>query len=366
MVFRTHRVFGLPKWGEAFPAADGQLGSLVQLYRDWKLCGDDTFLRSVWENAARALDFAFDFWDTDGDFVLESEQHNTYDIEFYGQTSFINSIFFAALKAGAEMAGHVGDATRQRKYLGALREGAMKMDALLWNGEYYVQNLPDVDAYRYQYGKGCLSDQLLGQLLAHVAGLGYILPEDHVKSAIRSVHRHNFLRGFRDYPNVQRTFALQDESGLVLCTWPRGERPRLPFVYCHEVWSGVEYQVAAHLIYEGFLEEGLEIVNAARSRYDGYRRNPWNEVECGHHYVRSLASWALLPALCGYRFDLVRGCISFQPRYSADNFSSFFSTGRAWGVYRQQVDPASGKRTWQVEVIYGSLDGVKVNDESCL
>ena len=235
------------------------------------------------------------------------------------------------------------------------------MDALLWNGEYYIQLLPERDTYRYQYGTGCLSDQLFGQLLAHVAGLGYVLPEDHVKKAIQSVFSNNFFSSLREHENVQRTYALEDEAGLVLCTWPHGGRPRQPFVYCHEVWTGVEYQVAAHLIYEGFLEEGLAIVRAVRNRHDGVKRNPWDEVECGHHYVRSLASWALLPASSGYRFDLARGDISFRPCVSADDFRCFFINGKAWGVYRQKVDSRTGKRTWDVEVMYGSLDGVKIN-----
>ena len=362
MAFRARRIFGLPKW-EMLPAADGQLGAVVRLYRDWKLSGDDGFLRSLWEKAARALDFAFDFWDTDGDAVLDSEQHNTYDIEFYGPNSLMGSIFYAALKAGAEMAAFMGDDARSARYQRALTEGSARMDALLWSGEYYIQKIADVDEYRYQYGTGCLSDQLLGQTLAHVAGLGYILPRNHVKAALKSIFRHNFCRDLRGNANAQRTYVLDGEAGLLLCTWPHGGRPRLPFVYCDEVWTGIEYQVATHLIYEGMVKEGLEIVKAVRDRHDGVKRNPWNEVECGHHYVRSLASWGLLPALSGFAFDMTRKRISFSPVINAKDFSCFFATGTAWGVYRQRVDSRTGKRTWDVEVMEGSLDGVTVNEE---
>jgi uncharacterized protein (DUF608 family) len=259
------------------------------------------------------------------------------------------------------MASVMGDGERSARYRRALEEGSSRMDSLLWNGEYYVQKLPDVDAYRYQYGEGCLSDQLLGQCLAHVAGLGYILPKDHVATAIESVYRHNFAADLHGKPNAQRTYVLDGESGLLLCTWPRGGRPRLPFVYCDEVWTGIEYQVATHLIYEGLVDEGLRIVKAVRDRHDGVKRNPWNEVECGHHYVRSLASWGLLTALSGFRFDLGKKRISFSPVINAEDFSCFFSTGCAWGVYRQRVDARTGKRTWDVEVMHGSLDGITVN-----
>ena len=361
MAFRTYRVFGLPAW-EMLPAADGQLGAVIRLYRDWKLCGDDEFLRSLWPGAARALDFAFAFWDLDGDCVLESQQHNTYDIEFYGPNPLTGAMFCAALKAGAAMAARVGDQGRRARYEEALVRGSQNLDRLCWDGEYYVQRLPDVDAYRYQFGIGCLSDQLLGQLLAHVAGLGYVLPREHVRKAVRSVYRRNFRKEFRGHANAQRTYVLDGEGGLVLCSWPRGGRPRLPFVYSDEVWTGVEYQVAAHLVYEGCVEEALAIVTAVRDRHDGVRRNPWNEVECGHHYVRSLASWGLLVALSGYRFDLGEKRVSFQPAVSAEDFSCFFSTGTAWGIYRQRVD-RKGVRHGGVEVLYGSMEGVAVNGE---
>jgi uncharacterized protein (DUF608 family) len=360
MAFRARRIFGLPKW-DMLPAADGQLGAVVRLYRDWKLSADDAFLRSLWEKAAQALDFAFEFWDSDGDCVLDSEQHNTYDIEFYGPNSLTGAMFCAALKAGAAMAAHLGDEERRARYQDAFARGSARLDELLWNGEYYVQRLEDVNAWRYQYGEGCLSDQLLGQLLAHVAGLGYVLPREHVQKAVKSVFRWNFMKDSRWHTNAQRTYVLNGEPGLLLCTWPHGGRPRLPFVYSDEVWTGIEYQVAAHLIYEGHLAEGLRLVKAVRDRHDGFRRNPWNEVECGHHYVRSLASWALLPALCGYRFDMTKKEISFAPVVSAADFSCFFSTGSAWGIYRQRVDPRSKRRRHEVEVLHGSLDGVTVN-----
>jgi len=341
MAFRTTKVFGndkLPKW-DMLPAADGQMGTIIRLYRDWKISGNDELLNKVWEKASSALDFAFDYWDQDGDFVLDSQQHNTYDIEFYGPNSLTNSMFFAALKAGIEMAKHLGDQEHVEKYKEALDKGSKKMDELLWGGKYYIQQIDDVNKYRYQYGKGCLSDQLLGQFLSHVAGLGYILPEEHVKEAVNSIFKYNFRTSFKEHENVERTYTLNDEKGLLLCSWPEGGRPKLPFVYSDEVWTGIEYQVASHLIYEGYVDEGLTIVKSVRERHDGYRRNPWNEVECGHHYARSMASWALLLALSGFKYDMLKGTISFKPKINEDNFTSFWSTG---------------------EVLYGEKDSIRL------
>lgn len=359
MAFRTHTVFDLPRF-DFHPAADGQLGTIIRLYREWKLSGDHEFLAKMWEGARRALDFAIKYWDSDGDFVLNSQQHNTYDIEFYGPNSLVNSMFFGALKAAAEMASAMGEEERAVRYIEILQKGSNRMDELLWGGEYYIQNIDDVNRYKYQYGKGCLSDQLLGQLLCHIVGLGYILPEEHVKKAVKSVFSNNFIADFSNHVNPQRTYVLNDEKGLVLCTWPSGGRPRLPFIYSDEVWTGIEYQVAAHLICEGLIDEGLTIVKAVRERHDGYKRNPWNEVECGYHYARSMASWAILIALSGYKCDLTKGMIEFSPVINKEDFSCFFSCGKAWGIFRQKYDTGKAEYEYLVDILYGNLDGVKV------
>ncbi len=358
MAFRSHTVFDRPRWN-FHPAADGQMGSIIRLYREWKLSGDNEFLKKLWNRAKKAMDFAFTYWDSDGDYVLDSQQHNTYDIEFYGPNSLVNSMFFGALKAMAEMARAMGDDESASKYLEAWEKGSAKMDELLWGGEYYVQKIDDVNKYKYQYGTGCLSDQLLGQFLSHVVGLGYILPEEHVKKAVESIFRYNFMTSFDEHHNVQRVYAINDEKGLLLCSWPHGGRPKLPFVYCDEVWTGIEYQVAAHLIYEGFVDEGLTIVKSVRDRHNGYKRNPWNEVECGHHYARSMASWGVLTALTGFRCDLVNKKLYFSPKLNTDNFTAFWSCGTAWGTFEQKRS-SDGEFECTVNVLYGNLDGVEV------
>jgi uncharacterized protein (DUF608 family) len=358
MSYRSNAIFGKERFTKIPPAADGQMGTIVQLYRDWKYSGDDEFLKSLWGKASLALDFAFSHWDTDGDFVFDGQQHNTYDIEFYGLTSMTNSIFYAALKAGHEMAKYLGDEAHAAKYAAALEQGSKRMDELLFNGDYYIQLLEDRAAHKYQYYDGCLSDQVFGQQLAHIAGLGYVLPEAHVKKAIHAVYRYNFRPSMGNHINVQRTYALNDDGGLICCTWPQGHKPRLPFIYSDEVWAGIEYQVASHLIYEGFFDEALAIVRAVRDRYDGVKRNPWNEVECGNHYVRSMASWGLLIAASGYRYDMVRREISFDPKINGDDFTCFFSTTQCWGIYSQRKNSRTGEIEKSVQPLYGNCEGI--------
>jgi hypothetical protein len=107
--------------------------------------------------------------------------------------------------------------------------------------------------------------------------------------------------------------------------------PSLPFVYSNEVWTGIEYQVASHLILLGELERGLEIVRTARSRYDGRVRSPFNEYECGHWYARALSSYGLLLACSGARYDAVEQVLYLRPRLKGD-FRCFLATATGYGL----------------------------------
>ena len=360
MAFRTLVPLGLAQWSFR-PAADGQMGCIMKLYREWQISGDDDFLKQLWPAAKRALEFAWTHWDADKDGLFEGQQHNTYDIEFYGPNPMMSTLYQGALRAGEVMARSVGDAEGAESYRQIREQGVRNLEQL-WNGEFYIQKIPPVDKIRpmekyfdanwraetvqdgqirYQFGDGCLSDQLLGIWMATVLGLEVGWSSAHVRTALQSIYRYNFRNGFYDHPNTQRIYALNDEKGLLLCSWPKGGRPALPFVYADEVWTGIEFQVAAHMIYEGLIEEGLAIVKGIGDRYDGLRRNPWNEVECGSHYARALASWSVLLALAGYSYSAKDQRLSFAPRMNAEDFRCFFAAGSGWGEYSQRIQSAS-------------------------
>jgi uncharacterized protein (DUF608 family) len=194
---------------------------------------------------------------------------------------------------------------------------------------------------------------MLGQCFADVLGLDIGLPPERVKKALQSVYRHNFRHDFWGLPNTQRIYAVNDEQGLLVCSWPNGGRPALPLVYGDEVWTGIEYQVAAHLIYRGMTEEGLSIVRGIGHRYDGVRRNPWNQIEWGNHYSRAMASFSVLLALSGFRYSAVERKISFQPLVHTEDFRSFFSAGSAWGLYSQIAK--AGSLTAKLENRHGEI-----------
>ncbi|MBO0981642.1 GH116 family glycosyl-hydrolase [Microbacterium sp. SD291] len=332
--FRGNRVFGGPSWFMG-PAVDGQLGTLLRLHREWRFSGGDGFLRELWPAAARTLDYAIREWDRDGDGLLDGEMHNTYDIEFHGAEPLANGVYLAALRAGTRMAEHLGETVRARVWSARADHVAAAMDETLWNGEYYRQVIDDPDAHRYQYGDGVLSDQLLGQFHAFVNGLGHILPPERVDSALAAIAAHNFRDDLSAHESTQRVYALNDEAGLLLASWPHGGRPAIPFVYSDEVWTGIEHQVAASLLFAGRVDDALRIETALRARYDGTHRSPWNEIECGNHYARSLASWALLLGASGAQWDAPSRTLSFAPA-TASAFRSLFTTGTGWG--RVEID----------------------------
>lgn len=327
-------------------ASDGQLGGVIQLYRDWRLLGDEEYLRELWPSAKRALEFAWVQWDRDKDGLVDGDQHNTYDINFQGPNPLTQFFYLGALRAGEEISRHLGEESTADEYRALYDNGRKLTEERLFNGEFFVQEraYDDASAPKYQHGKGCLSDQLFGQLSTTVAGLGDLVDSALVRKGLEAIYRFNFKDPLGDHENLQRVYAVADEPGLILCSWPNGGRPLFPFVYSDEVWTGIEYQVAAHFVYAGLESEGLDIVRGIRKRYDGIRRNPWNEFECGSHYARAMASYGLMLALPGFRYDAVQGEASLEKegRY-------FFSTPQGWG---QAVREGGETR---FELVEGSL-----------
>ena len=358
----------------AHAAADGQMGVVIKCYREWQLDGDDEFLSLHWPTIRSLLEFCWlpGGWDADEDGVMEGAQHNTSDIEFFGPNPLSGVWYLGALRAGEEMAKAVGDEPFAAKCGDLFARGSAWIDEHLFNGEYYIQEIrapermsdialglvlglgtTDQATPIFQVGNGCLADQLVGQYMAHVVGLGYLLQPEHVKAAIESVFRYNFRETLGDHWNNLRAFALADEGALLVCTWPHGDPPPEPFFRAPEVWTGVEYQAAAHMIYEGLIEEGLMVVDAVRARHDGNRRNPWDEPECGHHYARAMASWAVLLALNGFSYSAVSRRLELVPRWKPEAFRSVWTVPSGWGTDTQTLQ-GEGQQI-QLEVLFGEL-----------
>ncbi len=375
MTFRLPLPIGRKPDGTFHAATDGQLGCVMKVYREWLIHGDDAWLAGHWPRVKKALEYAWQQWDKDKDGCMEGVQHNTYDIEFHGPNTMLGTFYLGALRAAEEMAMQLDDLPAAEEYRRLFEQGQALYDALLFNGDYYVQDVrrgEDCDKQgchgatctpsdtrfpenpAYQYGDGCLSDQLIGQWYGRMLRLGDFLDADNMRQTLTSIFANNWKASMREHANPQRIYALNDEAGLLLCTWPRGNRPGLPFVYSDEVWCGIEYQVASHLIFEGFVEEGLAIVKGVRDRHDGSRRNPWNEFECGNHYARSLASYALLLAVSDFFYSAPAQSLSFSPKVYKENFACFFSVDSGWGMLRQKAFEDEGYKV-QVRMLRGKL-----------
>lgn len=365
LVFRIKLPLGRERGGMR-PCADGQFGDVVKTYREWKLSGDTGWLRKIWPAVKKSVEFAWaptneDRWDADKDGVLEGRQHHTLDMELFGPNSWLSGFYLAALKAASEMAAAVGEPKASEEFLALFEKGKKWVDANLFNGEYYGQkiDLGDrklLEAYapgggsidggksvfdtywneehreiKYQLGEGSSIDQVVAQWHANLCGLGEIFDRRQLRLALKAIHRHNFKRSFRDFANPCRLYSLYDEKGAVICDWPAGRRkPVVPAPYSEETMYGFEYSAACLMIQEGLVKEGMELVAAVRERFDGARRNPWNEFECGSNYARSMASYSLIPAFGGFEFDLTKGHLGFAPVAGVRRI--FWAVDGAWGT----------------------------------
>lgn len=328
--------------GNDWYAADGQCGTILKAYREHLCSQDDAFLREHWPRIKQALEFLIGHDGDQADGLIEDSQHNTYDINFEGPNSFVGALYLAALRAGQEMAQRMGDFAFAGRCRELSEQGSRRSMERLFNGEYFIQEVDLQQHGKWQYGPGCLADQMFGQGWAHQLGLGYLYPPQAVRAALQSVWKYNWAPDIGPQNAAhppERWFVTPGEAGLFTCTWPRSEYLKEGVRYREEVWTGIEYQVAGHMVWEGMLTEALAIVRAIHERYDGRKHNPWNEVECGDHYARALASWGVFTALCGFEYDGPAGRIAFAPRLNPENFRAAFTAAEGWGTYEQQMAP---------------------------
>jgi uncharacterized protein (DUF608 family) len=354
------------KEGNHQAAADGQMGEIIHLYLDWRICGDTKWMLGRWPKAKRALEFAWikGGWDANKDGVMEGAQHNTYDLEFVGPTGMIQSYYLAGLKAAAAMARAAGDDAFAAECDRIFKAGSEWTDAHLFNGEFYVQQINNAPATEFdprtmaanlwaegsifQLGQACHIDQVIGQYLASLAGLGDLLaPANRMKALRSTIHWNNRLRP-GTFENTQRLYSINDEPAVNICAYKTD--PDLPIeemYYAWENWNGLENAFAANLVQHGLVAEGVKVIEDLRGRNDGERRNPFDEIEWGHHYARSMSSWAMIPALTGFRHDAVTGELFVLPKMP--NMKAIWIANTGWG----EMSVAGGKLT--LKALAGTL-----------
>ena len=364
------------------PAADGQLGGVMKVYREWRISGNNEWIRKMFPMVKVSLDYCISTWDPNEKGIIEEPHHNTYDIEFWGPDGMHASFYLGALDAMINMGKFLGKDVG--RYENLLAKGKNVTETELYDGEYFIQKIQytglkakdpvaasansinsgvysdeakkllEKEGPKYQYGAGCLSDGVLGAWIARMCGLKDSIDASKIKSHLRAVYKYNLKNNLSDHANPQRpSYALGNEGGLLLCSWPKGGKLSLPFVYSDEVWTGIEHQVAGHLMLMGNVKEGLEIVQTSRKRYDGRIRNPFNEYECGHWYARALSSYAYIQCLTGLRFDAVDKTLYIDSKIG--DFTAFLSTATGFGTVTLKGQQAS------LKVYFGKITVEKLN-----
>ncbi|MDW5290142.1 GH116 family glycosyl hydrolase [Formosa sp. PL04] len=353
-------------------AVDGQLGTIIRVYREHQVCADDSFLINIWPSVKKSMQFIIK-QDEDGDGLLEGRQPHTLDAAWYGPMGWISSMYLAALKACEMMALEMNDPAFANTCNEIIPKGQKNIVDKLFNGEYFIHLPPDYESINTN--DGCHIDQILGQSFAHQVNLPDVIPQRETKKALESLWKYNFAPDAGQYAldheaiKGERTYVMPGEAGLMMTTWPLGGDDKAvpgmadrvddkefwigPGGYFDECMNGFEYQVASHMVSEGMLTEGLSIMKSVHDRYNAAKRNPFDEVECSSHYARSMASYGVFIAACGYSYHGPKGELGFAPKINPENFKSPFTTAEGWGTFTQKVEKKEHSCT--IALKYGQL-----------
>ena len=346
------------------PAIDAQAGSILRALREHQMSVDDAFLKKNWPGIKRATQWLINK-DGDGDGLIVSNQHNTLDADWFGAVAWLSGLYQAALLAAAAMADETGDAEFATQCRTIAAKGKTTMVGELFDGDYFINKVDPAHANTINSGTGCEIDQVMGQSWAFQVGLPRVFPEKETKTALQSLWKYNFspdVGPYRARYKAGRWYAMAGEAGLLMCTFPRkdwdfkqaqGGGDNTFAGYFNECMNGFEYQVAGHMVWEGMVQEGMAITRAVHDRYHASRRNPWNEVECGDHYARSMASYGVYLAACGFENHGPNGHIGFAPRLTPNDFRCAFTAPEGWGTFSQH--DVAGGRDARIELRWGKL-----------
>ncbi len=349
----------------SIPAIDAQAGTILRALREHQMCLDDAFLKRNWPKIKLATQWLIKK-DADGDGLIESNQHNTLDTDWFGKVAWLSGLYLASLAGAAVMADEMGDTDFAAQCQSILATGRKNLVEQLFDGDYFINQVDPRHLDSINSGTGCEIDQVFGQSWAFQVGLPRVLPKPETVKALKSLWRYNFSPDVGPYREVYkpgRWYAMPGEAGLLMCTFPRrdwdyaqakGKGAEWAAGYFDECMNGFEHQVAGHMIWEGMVMEGLAVTRAVHDRYHASRRNPWNEVECGDHYARSMASYGVYLAACGFEYHGPKQHIGFAPRLTPENFKCAFTSAEGWGSYAQKLEGRN--LTAEISVHWGNLE----------
>jgi non-lysosomal glucosylceramidase len=343
-------------------AVDGQSGVILRTYLVHEMQKDDAFLRTVYPVAKKAMTYLVDEYDADRDGILTGSQLNTLDAAWYGKIPWLSLYYQAALRVTAAMADEIGDRIYATKCRQLADRGRNYLESKLFNGEYFFQQSDPEHPESPGSYNGLEYSQLLGQSWAYQVGLGEILDPAKVTTHLRSLWKYNFTTDvgpYREKYTNGRWFALPGEGGIIASTWPRGGDEVLGLGnrhfagYLNECQPGYEWAVTSLMMWHGMPYYALAHARTMFDRYLGSKRNPWNEVEWGDHYSRSMASYGVFTAVCGFEYNGPQGYLAFSPRITPNRFKAAFTTAKGWGTFAQERSDGTQRDT--LDVRWGEL-----------
>ncbi|AWR96885.1 beta-glucosidase [Acidianus sulfidivorans JP7] len=222
------------------------------------------------------------------------------DWTMLGISSFTSILWLAALKAFNEASSYLG-----KDYNYNYDEPLQKLIKYLWNGEYFDLWYDPISQFR---DNACNASQLIGEWYMTLLDMN-LLNKEMVHKTLKSIIRYNF----------------KNEEGVINGAYPDGYRPMLnnyknplnlpASIQFDTPWSGVEFYLASHLIYEKMVEDGIKVLKGIYDRY-AVAGHFWDHIEWGAHYSRPLSAISVIPAFEGIKYEAFKNTLIIDPAIS--------------------------------------------------
>lgn len=364
-----------------FEAADGTSCAILRVLREHQMSADDQWLKSIWPRVRQTTEHLIRRYDPDRDGVLQGWQNNTLEGQWYGDIAWTTLQYLAALRAASVLSRTLGNRADAARWEAVVAKGIRNIVKRTWQEDwgYFIQTrdpsalgrvgdfdgrpyAPDQNAGPQGSFEGCLIDQLFGESWLRQVGLDPLLEARFRRRTLESIWKYNFVTDVGPYRHAHpagRWFAMEGDPGTLMCTFPFGGNKALKLGvkqyagYLNECMTGFEWQLASHMLWEEMVTEGLAVARAIYDRYDPRKRNPFNEVECGNHYSRAMASYGAYLAVCGYEYNGPAGMLGFAPRIQPEKFRAAFTAAAGWGTFSQKI--ADGRLRAVIEIKWGTL-----------
>ncbi len=295
---------------------------VLQVYRDYLYTGatDVAFLAECWPAIAKALVYLKTF-DLDGDSIPENSgaPDQTFDDwRLQGISAYCGGLWIAALEAAIAIAQILESSLLEIPAVEIPGQGlnaiaalkAQYQDWVVQSRPLYQEKLWNGYFYRLDSGSGSqvvMADQLCGQFYAQLLGLPDVVPPDCAKIALETVYDTCFVK-FNQY--IAERYPHKPAVGAANGVLPTGEPENPNATHPLEVWTGINFGLAAFLLQLGMAKECWAMTEAVVNQIyeNGLQfRTPEaitaNDTFRASHYLRAMAIWAIYGILTNFKPD---------------------------------------------------------------